>query len=173
MRKLKLATCSGLSPLTIPQAAELWGVTRRSAYNFVISGALPLLYSYQGERAWRKLSLEVVVALVEFRGTRTGEPWGARKDWDHGLDSFKNWYAEKVAEGCSAQLISGTWVFGPNLGQASSLDLPSANAAMTSEGFNVVGFSNGLQPQAISGAVSGVGSFQINPSNLGIVSGHS
>lgn len=137
MGKLNLPICSGLSPLTIPQAAELWGVTRRSAYNFVVSGALPLLHGYEGEGAWHKLPLEVVIALTEFRGLGTGKPWGSRKGWDHDIGSFKDWYAERVAEGWSAQFISGAWAFVPNLKQAASSLVPSASADLTSEGWSV------------------------------------
>ena len=112
MRKQNLALCSSLSPLTIPQAAEVLQVGRRTVYNLAVSGGLPLARPHWGEREWRLLTLETVFALKEFLGPPDRErPWGLRRHWDRDVPTFLKWYDEMRAQGWGAQLVHGQWHF--------------------------------------------------------------
>ena len=112
MRKQNLALCSSLSPLTIPQAADVLQVGRRTVYNLAVSGGLPLARPHWGERERRLLPLEMLFALKEFLGPPDGgRPWGLRRHWDRDVPAFLKWYEEMKAQGWRAQLVGGEWRF--------------------------------------------------------------
>lgn len=155
-----LPLMSSLSPVTPPQWATLWGVSRRTGFNIPLSGGwyagpadggLPPAYrtlgDRGGERVYRTLPLEVVVAFISFWGPAgDGGPWSHRRDWEHDPRNFPAWFAARIEGGWRVEFRDGSWVF--------------------------FGPPGGLQAQPVSGAMPPVGLLEVKAGHLDVPLGH-